>query len=210
MPNLAATAGGVWHAATGGDRLRGIGRLRGDTVQVRRVVTGQDPQGRAVFVSDEVVEPVTVSLLPGAAFHQVWAADEVQALPADGARPASAGYFPPPNGFRFGFFTLGPESVTLPDDLDIGAAIAELSTKLPGLGDVMEPDQPGMHTTDTIDYGVVVEGEVWLELDDGEERLLRRGDCYIQNGTRHRWSNTGDIPAVLAVSIVGAHHDKVG
>ena len=117
-------------------------------------------------------------------------------------------YFPPPNGFRFGFFTLGPESVTLPADLDIAAAIAELGEKLPGLGDVMEPDHPGMHTTDTIDYGVVVDGEVWLELDDGAERLLQRGDCYIQNGTRHAWHNRTDQPVTLAIAIVGATRSR--
>jgi quercetin dioxygenase-like cupin family protein len=67
-----------------------------------------------------------------------------------------------------------------------------------------------MHTTATIDYGVVLSGEVILELDDGAKLTLRPGDTYIQNGTRHRWSNTGDVPAVLAVALIGAHHDKVG
>jgi mannose-6-phosphate isomerase-like protein (cupin superfamily) len=67
-----------------------------------------------------------------------------------------------------------------------------------------------MHTTATIDFGVVLSGTVTLELDDGAKVTLAPGDTYVQNGTRHRWSNTGTVPAVLAVAIAGAHHRKVG
>ena len=66
-----------------------------------------------------------------------------------------------------------------------------------------------MHTTATIDYGVVLSGEATLELDDGAKVVLRTGDTYVQNGTRHRWSNTGAVPAVLAVVLLGAHHKHV-
>ena len=52
--------------------------------------------------------------------------------------------------------------------------------------------------------------EVSLELDDGATVTLGPGDTVVQNGTRHRWSNPGDVPAVIAVFLVGAHHDKVG
>ncbi|HEX3980181.1 MAG TPA: cupin domain-containing protein, partial [Acidimicrobiales bacterium] len=58
--------------------------------------------------------------------------------------------------------------------------------------------------------GVVISGEAVLELDDGATVTLRAGDSYIQNGTRHRWSNTGDVPAVIAITLVGAHHHGVG
>ena len=61
--------------------------------------------------------------------------------------------------------------------------------KLPGLIDVLEPNHPGMHTTDTVDFDIVISGEVYLELDDGEEVLLKAGDCVVQNGTRHAWHN---------------------
>ena len=69
---------------------------------------------------------------------------------------------------------------------------------------------PGMHTTATIDYGVVLSGQAVLELDDGASITLNAGDTYIQNGTRHRWSNPGDVPAVIAVTFIGANHEKVG
>ncbi len=176
----------------------------------RRVVTGHDSAGQAVFVDDELVAPVTLALLPGSEFHQIWGADSTRSFPDDGAKPDAVRYFPPVGGFRFGFFTIPPDGgAGAPADLDIEAALAEFEEKLPGMAEHLEPAEPGMHTTATIDYGVVVSGQATLELDDGAKVALNAGDTYIQNGTRHRWSNTGDVPAVLAVSLIGANHDKV-
>ena len=167
-------------------------------------------QGRAVFVSDEQVAPTTMALMPGSEFHQLWGADQPASFPDDGSRPEAARYFPPLSGFRFGFFTIPPDGTAqLPPDLDFGAAIAEFNEKLPGMVDYVEPDEPGMHTTATIDYGVVLSGRATLELDDGATVVLEAGDTYIQNGTRHRWSNTGDVPAVLAIALIGARHATV-
>lgn len=173
-------------------------------MKLRRVVTGQTEAGKSVLVSDESVEPITLSLLPGAEFHQIWGADDIPSLPTVGDRPAAPLYFPPPGGFRFLLFTLGPDTVTLPEDLDVAAAMGELAEKLPGMVEVMEPDQPGMHTTDTVDFDLIISGEVWLELDDGAEVRLQTGDCVIQNGTRHAWRNKSSEPCVMAVAIVGA------
>ena len=173
----------------------------------RRIVTGHDADGRSVFLGDEVVEPVTPSLLPGAEFLQLWARESTATIPADVAGATGFRYFPPSDGFRFGFFTLGPDSVTTPADRDVGAALAELNERLPGLADVMEPDRPGMHTTDTVDFDVVISGEVWLELDDGAEVQLGPGDVVIQNGTRHAWHNRTSEPCTLAVALIGARRD---
>lgn len=173
-------------------------------MQVRRVVTGHDARGQSVFVSDETVEPVSLALLPGAQFHQLWARDGTASIPDDTQTAARAAYFPAVGGFRFGFFTLGPESVASPADIDIEAALQELSEKLPGMAEVMEPEHPGMHTTDTIDFDLVVDGEVWLELDDGAEVQLRAGDSVIQNGTRHAWHNRSSEPCTLAIALIGA------
>jgi mannose-6-phosphate isomerase-like protein (cupin superfamily) len=179
-------------------------------MDIRRVVTGHDGTGKAVFASDEQVAPVTLALLPGSEFHQIWGADSTLSFPDDGTRPASPQYFPPIGGFRFGFFTIPPDGgAGIPEGLDITAALAEFAEKLPGLAEHLEPGDPGMHTTATVDYGVVLSGAATLELDDGAKVVLQTGDCYIQNGTRHRWSNSGDVPAVLAVAIVGAKHAKV-
>lgn len=173
-------------------------------MKVRRVVTGQTEAGRSVFVSDEQVDPITLDLLPEAEFHRLWGSDDGVRLPTDGAAPQAPSYFPPAGGFRFGLFTLGPDSVTLPPDLDVGAALRELTEKLPGLAEVMEPDHPGMHTTNTVDFDLVLSGEVWLELDDGAEVHLQAGDCVVQNGTRHAWRNRSQEPCVIAIALIGA------
>ena len=113
-------------------------------------------------------------------------------------------------GFRFGLFTVPPESAAAPAaDLDLAQAFAEMEEKLPGLAGHMEPDAPGMHTTATIDFEVVLAGEVVLELDDGAEATLRAGDTVVQNGTRHRWHNRTAEPATLAVVLIGVPHDGV-
>jgi mannose-6-phosphate isomerase-like protein (cupin superfamily) len=173
---------------------------------VRRVVTGHDAGGKAVFVSDGQVEPFVPSFSPGTAFHQLWGGDVTPRFPDDGSRPEVSAYFPPVGGFRFGLFTLAPANEVPPSDLDVDAALAEVERALPGLFRYNEADEPGMHTTPTIDFEVVLAGEVELELDDGVKVLLRAGDTVVQNGTRHRWSNPGDVPATLAVFICGAEH----
>ena len=180
-------------------------------MQVRRVVTGHDAEGKAVFVGDEQVEPVTLALLPGNEFHRLWGSDSTRSLPDDGSRPDAPRYFPPVGGSRFAFFTIPPDGgAGAPADLDMGAALAEFEEKLPGMAEHLELDDPGMHTTASVDYGVVISGQVTLELDDGATVSLGPGDTYVQNGTRHRWSNPGAIPAVIAVVLVGAHHRTVG
>ena len=90
-------------------------------------------------------------------------------FPDDGKLPSFTTWFPPVGGFRFGFFAVPPESHEPPQIDDIEAAVAEFEAGLPGLPGYMEPDAPGMHTTDTIDFEVILDGEVWLELDDGVE-----------------------------------------
>jgi mannose-6-phosphate isomerase-like protein (cupin superfamily) len=180
-------------------------------MDARRVVTGHDAAGKAVFVSDELVAPVTLALLPGSEFHRLWGSDSTVTFPDDGSRPSAERYFPPVDGSRFAFFTIPPDGgVGAPADLDFDAALAEFEQKLPGMAEHLEVDNPGMHTTATVDYGVVLSGEAILELDDGAKVTLSPGDTYVQNGTRHRWSNTGTVPAVIAVVLVGANHGNVG
>jgi hypothetical protein len=175
----------------------------------RRIVTGRDAAGKSVFVSEAPIEPVTLALMPGAAFERVWGSDVIPSLPVDGTEPHGPRYFPPPGGFRFHIFTIGPaDGASLPADLDLGAALNEVETRLPGLAEYMEPAEPGMHTTPTIDIDFVVSGEVILELDDGAEVQLVPGDVVVQNGTRHRWTNRSDEPCTIAVAIFGAQDGR--
>jgi len=171
---------------------------------MRRVVTGQTADGKSVFMSDQVVEPITVSALPGAEFYRLWGSDDPVRLPTDGTQPNAPTYFAPPTGFRFAVVTIGPDRVTMPADFDVSAAVAEIQTKLPGVVEHMELDHPGMHTTNSVDFGVVLSGEIWLELDAGAEVHLRAGDCVIQNGTRHAWHNRTEEPTRMFAALIGA------
>ena len=153
---------------------------------VRRVVTGHDADGKAVFASDEVVPPITTGLSASSSFHVLWGGDDAPHFPDDGVLPLFTTYFPPVGGFRFGMFTLPPHGEPGPGpDVDIAAAIAEMRRALPGMLDYMEPGAPGMHTTDTIDFEVVLSGEVTLELDDGAVVHLRPAtrSCRTAPGT---------------------------
>ena len=173
-------------------------------MHVRRLVTGHDASGQAVFAADERVPALELELFPGWAFHALWGGDATPTFPDDGSRPQVASYFPALDGFRFSFSTIPPESTPPPSGIDLTAAEVEVERAMPGLLGHMEPDSPGMHTTDTIDMEVILSGEVILELDDGEQRLLRAGDTVVQNGTRHRWRNPGSEPCVMAIFMLGA------
>jgi mannose-6-phosphate isomerase-like protein (cupin superfamily) len=178
-------------------------------MNVRRVVTGHDASGKSVFVSDEAVAPVEPKLLPHAEFHLLWGGDKTPQFPDDGSMPQWHTYFPPIGGFRFSMFSVPPDSTAAPSTDDMEAGLADAEAKLPGLLSYLDPTDPGMHTTDTIDFEVVLEGTIVLELDDGAEVTLHPGDTVVQNGTRHRWKNPGDIPARVALFICGASHAGV-
>jgi mannose-6-phosphate isomerase-like protein (cupin superfamily) len=173
-------------------------------MNIRCVVTGQTESGTSVFVRDTAVESITLSLLPGLEFHRLWGSDATPKLPCDGAPSLPAAYFPGKQGFRFGFFTIPPNTEGAAGPIDMIAAFMELQQKLPGMAQVLEPGNPGMHTTDTVDFDVVISGECYLELDDGAEVLLKAGDCVVQNGTRHAWRNRSAENCVIAVTLIGA------
>lgn len=169
---------------------------------IRRVVVGQAEDGRTVL--DEDLVPITVSLFPGAEFLRVWGSDGTPPVPEPVEAAQPKGWFPPPGGFRFAFVTLPPNSETVPEDLDMGAALVEFSDKLPGLAEVMEPDSPGMHTTDTVDVVLIVSGQATLDLGEGPGVTLDAGDCVVQHGTRHAWRNLTSQPCTMASAIFGA------
>jgi quercetin dioxygenase-like cupin family protein len=76
--------------------------------------------------------------------------------------------------------------------------------RLRGLADHFEKEDPGMHKTNTVDYAIVYEGEIWLELDDAKTIHLKRGDVVVQNGTRHAWRNRGTTPVTMLFFLNGA------
>jgi len=174
---------------------------------VRRVVTGHDREGNAVFVSDgQPPRSITFDTLPGLEFIELWATEETPSIPAGHADPTlgMSSFVPGPQGSRF-------RIVRFPSGLEVGkmaeAFRREYAAKIPGLAETHESDEPGMHTTDTIDYGLVLSGEIDLELDDGRQVHLKSGDGVIQNGTRHGWRNRSAEACLVAFIMIGARRD---
>ena len=204
-----AGAVGAVAALSGLDGARASAKKRSSDApctvpELHCIVTGRNKAGKSVIVSKDTVHAVSAALAPGYEFYRLWGSDSVPALPSDGTPPAQPRYFPPQNGFRFGMFTLPPTTTVAIAPVSTPASVAEFDHKLPGMGEVLEPDHPGMHTTDTVDFDVVVFGEVVMELDDGAEVLLKAGDSVIQNGTRHAWHNRSSQKAMIAFSLIGA------
>ncbi|MER5183352.1 cupin domain-containing protein [Streptomyces sp. NPDC002896] len=157
----------------------------------RRVVTGRAADGKGHVVSDGPAPCVLATEdVPGFQTVYVWATDAVPHVPNAGADPTRLDqkFFPGPEGSRFliNVFPLG-----------FGAAPGHAAGAGPH-GDVF------MHATSTIDYGVVLRGEVTLILDSGEEVTLRAMDTVVQNGTVHGWRNASAEPAIVAFVVLGA------
>jgi len=183
--------------------------------RIRRVVTGHDDRGRAVVITDEAVEPVTLSLLPGFETIELWHTAATPSMPDELGAPGVPDYFPAAGGTVFRVVTFPPdprggeggmgeaEAGSVPI-LDVAAALEEAQTKVPALMARLEPDHPGMHTTDSVDYAIVLDGELELELDDGALVPVRPGTVVVQRGTRHAWRNRTDRAARIAFVLVGA------
>jgi mannose-6-phosphate isomerase-like protein (cupin superfamily) len=169
----------------------------------RRVATGQTSDGKSVIVADESIEALTVALAPGLECFPIWGSDRAVTLPHDGAKPSTSGWFPQQHGFRFTILSIPPDGQAAPP-ADLQAALAEAAEKLPGMIDAADTEFPHMHTTDTIDFVVVLSGRLWLEVDDGKEVELAPGDSVIQNGTRHAWHNRSSAPCEIVSATIGA------
>jgi mannose-6-phosphate isomerase-like protein (cupin superfamily) len=179
--------------------------------RIRRVVTGHDGQGRAVVVADGWATAVrTVPLWPGLVSTDIWKTkaspvviEREEPDPTLGPRTLH----PAPQGTLIRISIVPPESGWI-TELDAekarevfrGVGNADASTM--GRGG----RHPLMHRTQTLDYAVVLEGEITLVLDDSEVHL-RAGDVVIQRGTNHAWSNRSTKPArMLYVLMDGRYH----
>jgi mannose-6-phosphate isomerase-like protein (cupin superfamily) len=171
---------------------------------VRRVVTGVSPSGKPVIVSDgEPPRTRQYVHTQGFARSLVWNTTAPAAPSAD-PTAALASFVPAPGETIALTVTFPPASVYADPGWDPAAAGAEQLEATPGLAELFEPDAPGMHTTPTVDYGVVLEGEIVLDLDGGETAVLGPGDLVVQNGTRHAWRNDGTEPATVFFVLMGA------
>jgi quercetin dioxygenase-like cupin family protein len=150
------------------------------TVQMRRVVTGHDLKGRAVVKIDEISTNV-ISNRPGASAAVIWTTDSI---PADNSGDGDA--------------ALKKVGTTLP-----GGTVFRVVEFSPGVS-------PRVHRTDSIDYAVVISGEIDMELEKGNEVHLKAGDVLVQRGTVHNWINRGKAPCVIAFSLIDAKPAAAG
>jgi len=163
----------------------------------RRVVTGHTPDGKAVIAREDMVSPISLGAR-GGELYVLWGRDDTATFPDDGAQPPIKNAFPPIGGCRASVISIGPGG-TEEFNVMVSTALAEYA----------EPDEPGMHRTASLDFDIVLSGQVVLELDDGVEVVLTAGDVVVQNGTRHRWHNRGNEPAVYASVVLGASNALV-
>jgi mannose-6-phosphate isomerase-like protein (cupin superfamily) len=142
---------------------------------------------------------------PGFSNTLLWTTVPQQTMEFDGTDPtiSASTFVPGPGGTSMLVLTLPP--IVSRQELPFNAQkrAAEHATISPGITGLMEPDHPGMHTTPSVDYDVVLEGTLHLELTKGEVEL-HAGDVVIQHGTRHAWRNRSNQVAKLLVVFVGA------
>jgi mannose-6-phosphate isomerase-like protein (cupin superfamily) len=170
----------------------------------RRVVTA-NVDTKSVVQSDEQMEAYQFRSVPGYEHTLVWVNPTTPDLREDQRSdlyPDSV--VPGPGGTSLHFVTFPPSSVFADPSFDGEAAGREALIRLKGLADHFETEDPAMHRTNTVDYAVVYEGEIWLELDDAKTVHLKRGDVVVQNGTRHAWRNKGAKPATMLFFLNGA------
>jgi mannose-6-phosphate isomerase-like protein (cupin superfamily) len=171
---------------------------------IRRIVTGHNAQGRSVIVSDGP-SPHVLALLddPPLGMTDLWVTART---PADNTGTADAAARPaitlePPRGgsiFRVVEFP--------PDQATAGKLDRRKLFEAMHAGEAMDPGgarHPGMHKTATVDYAIVLSGEIYAVMDAGET-LMRAGDCLVQRGTNHAWSNRSQAPCLVAFVLISA------
>ena len=167
-------------------------------MRTRRIVTGIDSEGRSFFQEDGE----TPGYLDLGAFidEEIWI-DDPGAAEIEYVDPASAEKFdlvPPQGGSRARIFTFMPDKGQSYDPEVISKAAQRFNT-----GEAMDPENPGMHTTATIDYGIVLSGNITLELDEGS-RKLGPGDIVVQRATAHAWRNYSDQPCTMLFVLISS------
>jgi hypothetical protein len=177
---------------------------------VRRIVTGHDAAGRSI-VQEDGAPPRVVTLggKSGTTFHEIWNTRSTPA-PIDRAsgEPAEPGIalLPPAGGTRIRILDIPPDDgavAALPRE-----AVRALFEAI-GAGHALadDPPHPLMHRTETVDYGIVLEGELVLILDEGET-AVRAGDVVVQRGTGHAWANRSASNARIAFVLIDGRFEE--
>ena len=168
----------------------------------RRIVTGHDADGQSVVLSDGAAPAVQViEAFGGMSVTELWRTDESPASNAGNDDPAGKekSLEPSPLGSKFRVVEYPPDSVRF-----AGAGREAGFAEIGGRQAMVEGDRhPGMHKTATIDYAIVLTGEIWAVMDEGEA-LMKPGDVLIQRGTSHAWSNRTDKPCRVDFILIDA------
>jgi hypothetical protein len=177
---------------------------------VRRVVTGHDKDNRATVLSDAPVTRTQLIGGPGGpTFAEVWNTRETPAvIDRQSGEPAESGLVlaPPKGGTRIRVIDFPPES-----DAIRHLSQAEAAEKFSEMGGAAAAQSkagaphPLMHRTQTLDYGIVIEGELTMILDVGET-IVRAGDIVIQRGTNHAWANRSDRNCRVAFVLIDGQY----
>lgn len=176
-------------------------------MKIRRVVTTIDGNGKSVVSSDGFTPGYdALTHTPQFELNRLWMTSAPTTITKDVKDPVPQlkTLIAAPGEALFLIVTFPPDSVMMSPNFNPAAAGEEYLAKIPGIAHTFEMENPGMHRTPTIDYAVVLDGEVWLELDDGVVVHLKEHDTIVQNGTRHAWRNRGDKPTTLAFTMMGA------
>jgi hypothetical protein len=181
--------------------------------EIRRIVTGHDAQGRAVILSAGAPDRVVDLTEHGPRFYEIWNTRETPVrIDADSGEPHEDGLTlaPPRNGTRIRVLDIAPETREMQK---IDPAEARRHFELINAGEASTRHKgaahPFMHRTETVDYGIILSGEVYLIVDDGEI-LCRTGDIVIQRGTNHAWANRSDqVCRIAFILIDGAFENSL-
>ena len=175
---------------------------------VRRIVTGHDADGRSIILSDEPsphLKPNPVN--PERGLTDLW---RTYSMPADNSGDADAAatevvLTPPLGGSVFRYFQIAPETADDGKTEEQKQAEADQLFEAMGAGHNRDPAarHPNMHKTDTVDYIILLSGEVTMLVDEAEVEMQPL-DVVIQRGTNHGWANKGSEPAVLAAILIDA------
>ena len=171
---------------------------------IRRVVTGRDASGRAVVVMDGIAPNVKVRAGAGFVHSLLWVTDETPAdISGNSDRAArEIGVAPPPRGSILRMVDFPP--VTAEAEAMDNEALVRAMGATHGAEAGAKARHSYMHRTRTIDYAIVLEGEIDMLLDDSEVHL-KAGEVVVQQGTNHAWVNRGSSTCRVAFILIDAH-----
>lgn len=180
--------------------------------RIRRVVTGHDEHGKAVVLEDGLAPAVrTNPLRPGHISVDLWKTAASPVIVSRSEPDPTAGpkqIHPPPRGTVFRISEIAPETEAIrnmPPEQS-RAVFAAMGNESASTAGRKVGRHPFMHRTETVDYAVVLQGEITMLLDD-QDVLLKAGDVVIQRGTNHAWSNRSDKPALMLYVLIDGEFD---